>query len=136
MIEIHRKKKHINDLNLIPLINVVFVLLIFFMVVGRLERTDLLGVELPRTHHVGSRNAQSDPVMVYVNKTGRIAVNNDFVAKDDLLVIVKTALLEQPMRSVRVKADAKLLASELIWVIATIQESGAQSVSIMTRREL
>lgn len=134
MILLKRTAKRVDELNLIPLINIVFVLLIFFMVVGRIEGVDALAVRLPKTGISDQGYDETHAVMVYVKATGEMAVNHDLVAKEDLGVIIKTALLEDAHKPVRIKADAQLPASTLIWVMQTIEKAGAQYVSIITER--
>ena len=124
-----------GEINLIPLINVVFILLIFFMMVGRIEKSDTLRMRLPMTQDAGSEPNEPSVVMIYLDPTGRIAVNQDFVAKEDLAVIIKTALLEDAKKPVRIKADAQLPATTLIWVMNTLEKAGAQYVSIVTQRK-
>ena len=44
---IHRRKKEKKEINLIPMINVIFLLLIFFMLTGVIEKKNVYIIERP-----------------------------------------------------------------------------------------
>lgn len=67
---------------LIPLINVVFLMLIFFMLAGQVRAPDALRIELPRSDQGKSDSA--GPILVLLDASGRVALDGELIA-DELL---------------------------------------------------
>lgn len=143
MIEITRNYKRCHTPNLVSMIDIIFLLLIFFMIAGRVERANTLPIYLPKMDHVSKDAAKSvgqagkkDYMIIYVDVNGNIAVNQDLVAKEDFFTIIQAALLSNPMKIVHLKADTRLSASKLLWIVNKLEEAGVTSVSILAEREL
>lgn len=129
--QFQRRKKARLDLNLLPMINVVFLLLIFFMVAGRVEKIDIFEVEPPISST--SRERTSYNSVVYLHQDGRIAVNDDVVEKDNLPTIIATLYIDNPTQEITVKSDAEVPAENLLYVMNVIESSGGQNVSLITQ---
>ena len=126
-----RTRKINTQISLIPLINVIFLLLIFFMVAGSIEGVDIFEVTLPK-----SENGNVIPKVsstVYLSIDGMIAVNNDVVAKEDLKTILSTLYIDNPGHKVKIKSDLNVPAETLIYVMNIIKEVGGEDVSLVTQ---
>lgn len=120
------------ELNIIPLINVIFLLLIFFMIAGRLEKPDTIETTPPMS--LSSEIEESfNSAVVYIQKDGQIAVNEDIVALKDLKTIITAILLNTPNREITIKADAKTEANKLIEILNIIEKSGGKNISLITQ---
>jgi biopolymer transport protein ExbD len=124
-----RKRKKI-DINLIPFINVIFLLLIFFMVAGRVEPLDVLDVNLPLAQSKDS--LEELPINVFLSRDNQLVVNRDFVELDSLKTVLNTLFLEGD-ESVVIKVDADASAHSLIDVLDVIRSLGNKDVVIETR---
>jgi biopolymer transport protein ExbD len=121
-----------REINLIPMVNVIFLLLTFFMVAGTIEKIDPFIVDLPNSHKKGAVKPQRIAV-VYMHKDGRIAVNDDFVSRKDFSTIVNTILLENKGKEIVIKADSGVLSGDLIWVMRVVENVGGSDISIVTK---
>ncbi|MBK5937467.1 MAG: biopolymer transporter ExbD [Halorhodospira halophila] len=120
--------------NVIPMINIVFLLLIFFMVAGTLEPHSPLSVD-PAESERGAELA-GDPLRVLIDAEGQMAVDQDVVDdREQLRERLKAALAEAPERPVEVKADADADSARLLDVMDDLREVGAERMQLMTRRE-
>lgn len=121
-----------RDLNLIPLINVIFLLLTFFMVAGTLERADPFALNLPEA---GINGKKKPPVTtnIYLSKDGKIAVNNDLVSREDFPTIINTLLLENKGKKMVIKSDAETPSKSLLWAMRAVESAGVEDVSIVTK---
>lgn len=129
--EFSRSKKSKVEISLIPLVNVIFLLLIFFMVAGTIEGVDIFEVELP-----ASEDGQLKPTAastVYLSADGLIAVNNDVVVKEDLKTILSTLFINNPEQRVVVKSDLSVPADTLIYIMNSIEEAGGTEISLVTQ---
>ena len=129
--EFKRTKKLNSQISLIPLINVIFLLLIFFMVAGSIEGVDIFEVNLP-TSAEGHMKTQV-PSTLYLSSDGQIAVNNDIVAMEDLKTILSTLYINDPEHQINIKSDLNVPANNLVYVLNIIKEVGGQDVSLVTQ---
>jgi biopolymer transport protein ExbD len=121
-----------RDINLIPLINIIFLLLTFFLVAGTIEKVDPFPLDVPDASKRGDTKSQQVSV-IYMHKGGLIAINNDVVTKQDFATIVGTLALENKGRELLIKADSDVPASELIWAMRAIEGAGGGDISIVTK---
>jgi biopolymer transport protein ExbD len=94
--------------SLAPLIDVVFLLLIFFLLTSTLITSDRYEVELPPAAHGQDEN--DNAVVILVNQSGRYAVNNQSVPLEQLLPALEAALEGASRREVTIKADGRATA--------------------------
>tara|TARA_B100001564_G_C20383500_1_gene553404 strand:- start:283 stop:690 length:408 start_codon:yes stop_codon:yes gene_type:complete len=133
MLQFERPQRKRKDINIIPLINVIFLMLIFFMVAGEVRSTDTLVVEAPKRNEATQEDVlYDDMIIVYVRRDGIIAVNHDIVDLKDFETIMKTSLYNYPDIPVRIKADKDLPAKKLLWMMRVIEQSGASQLSLFT----
>ena len=77
------KKTNKNKLpNLVPLINIVFLLLIFFMLSGTLAKTDLFEVNPPKSNT--SSSAEAPELVILISDDSKIALDNQPIKIKDL----------------------------------------------------
>jgi len=127
-------KKTDQDDNLIPLINVVFLMLIFFMVAGQISRTDKANVMPPLS--AAQTQVPDAPVRINVSESGRIYVNDQPAELDRLaaqLAGIFSASAQQAQFSVQVKADADLPVEHLRTLFQCIRTAGLSRVSLLTQ---
>jgi biopolymer transport protein ExbD len=123
-----------GDDNLIPLINVVFLMLIFFMVAGQIQRSDAVKLEPPQS--VSETPHIDEKVTVLVDLTGALYLENNPVS-DDAFVTELNQLFEtakdQKAFMVLVKVDNSLPVTRLQEVLKLIKSAGLMKVSLATR---
>ncbi|WP_439124217.1 ExbD/TolR family protein [Marivita sp.] len=107
----------------VPMINVVFLLLIFFLMTAQIVPPAPFDLDLPRAtgHEDTGQNA------LYINDDGEIAFDT---ARGDLALTQAISIAaEDPLR---VHADANLPAATLAQILATLTALGATRVEIVT----
>lgn len=115
----------------LPLVNIVFLLLIFFMLAGSLVARDPVPAEPPRS----STEVQlSDRDLVIVlGADGALAVDDATVARSDLAAALEDALRIAPDRAVWLKADASTDSLDVIVLLEALQEAGLERVQLVTQ---
>ena len=131
MIELKRKKKKIRSMDMIPLINVVFLLLIFFLVAGTVKKTDIVAVDLPEAKNFSS--VEENDITVILSKTGEIAINESAIPLDKVAIEIYNKLQNNPEREISIKADANMPAKRLIEIMDIIKLSGGRNISLVTQ---
>lgn len=118
---------------MIPLINVVFLMLAFFMILGQIERSDAVRLDPPDSL---SLEVQGDYAATLLITAQQSLYLNDRPLRREQLAgeirrILDTAADPQSVR-VLVKADATLPATELRVVLARLRTAGLLRVSLAT----
>ena len=113
-----------------PLINVVFLLLIFFMMAGRPTAGDARFEVTPPRAASGTA-AEAAPITIAVTADGRIAVGGEPVDLAHLPSAVAAAKSEDVSR-VRVRADAQADAARVVRIMARVRETETTSIDLLT----
>ena len=134
------RRKPMSDINVVPYIDVMLVLLVIFMVTAPLL-TQGVQVDLPNAPSEAIDDTQSDPLVVSIRDDGAIFVNlgiGNAGEEDTRVTIYSLAdqaskiLRARPDVSVYVKADQKLDYGAVIRVMTVLQQAGARSVGLIT----
>ncbi|WP_158769815.1 biopolymer transporter ExbD [Paraglaciecola sp. L1A13] len=123
-----RRKANTDD-NLIPLINIVFLLLIFFMIAGKIEQIHDAGLTLPKNSH--AKSAISQPITLQLSKDSEIHLNNELVSFDSLPNALTNLLLEHPA-NIAVRADKHVTYQALDKVLDALRTAGFSTINLFT----
>jgi biopolymer transport protein TolR len=131
-----RRRRAMSEINVVPYIDVMLVLLIIFMVAAPLINPGQ--IDLPS---VGQKlNPAVAPLEVRVRATGEIAVvdrskspDELFVQRRDLLAIVKRAQVEHPDQAVVIAGDRNVKYEEVLQVLDLLQQSQVKRVGLLAR---
>ena len=115
-----------------PLIDVVFLLLTFFILsLVLMVRAEVIGIELPDVP--GSVTASNpDIITIALEADGTIRVNGEIASKEDLPDLLAAARAHLPDASVIVAADESSRSGDFIRLQQMLTEAGFSSVSILT----
>ncbi len=116
------------DINLIPLINVVFLLLIFFLEVGTFT-TPLEHDTTPPRAETGT--TRYEPAIVLVIHQDALLLNDQPIEMEQLTKVVK-AELANPDEEILVKAHAALPSHKLREVFRLIAAAGGSNLTLAT----
>ncbi|PYR58534.1 MAG: protein TolR [Acidobacteria bacterium] len=122
------------EINVVPLVDVMLVLLIIFMVTAPMM-TQGMQVNLPQSSRARGVNAQ--PIYVTIPaefaKTRIVQINNDEVRVDILQERMKQLMLERDDKSVFMRADAGVTVQDLATVWDKLIEAGIEKIGMATR---
>jgi biopolymer transport protein TolR len=129
------KRRLMGDINVVPYIDVMLVLLIIFMITAPLL-TQGIKVDLPKAA-AEPLAAQSDPLVLTVDAQGRLFLNVGASPKqpiDDqtLLVRATAALRRAPERTVVVNGDHAVSYGRVVQAMVLLQQAGARKVGFLT----
>lgn len=111
---------------ILPLINIVFLLLIVFMVVGKLSAADPFEIEPPRSASEGP--PPDAPRLVSIGPAGQLALDGEIL--DEALLVARVSA--SGVAEIRVKADARVEARRVVAVLDRLREGGVWSVRLLT----
>jgi biopolymer transport protein TolR len=129
------KRRLMGDINVVPYIDVMLVLLIIFMITAPLL-TQGIKVDLPKAA-AEPLAAQSDPLVLTVDAQGRLFLNVGATPKqpiDDqtLLVRATAALRRAPERAVVVNGDHAVSYGRVVQAMVLLQQAGARKAGFLT----
>lgn len=134
-----KKRRAVSDINVVPYIDVMLVLLIIFMVTAPLLKQGV-DVDLP-TAPANPLDAESpEPIVITVDKGGmmylNIALNPDGeISAEALVKQVKAALSREPKRPVMVRGDANGPYQNVVATLVLLQQANVGSVGLVTDPE-
>lgn len=117
-------------ISLTPMIDVVFIMLIFYMVAGRPILPDPFGIDPP----LSASESLLDPqeLIVLVDADGRLALDGTVMPEDRLQSSVADRLSVSESVEVRLKADAQVQATQVIAVMELLREAGVEQLKLLT----
>ncbi|GHB56414.1 protein TolR [Psychrosphaera saromensis] len=137
MMQINRvKRKPVAEINVVPYIDVMLVLLIIFMVTAPLV-TQGVKVDLPQASAEPLDQDSKPPIIASINAKGEYFLatgseNGDPMSVTDLATVVAARLQLDPDTPVIVKADRSIEYNYVIELMTLLQRAGAPSVGLMT----
>ncbi len=135
-----KRRKPMSEINVVPYIDVMLVLLVIFMATAPLLTQGVV-VDLPDAPSEPVPQDQDDPLVVSVRKDGAIFVNLGIQNADDEGTRVTIYSLEDQAGKiihartdvpVYVKADHQLDYGTVVRVMSVLQKAGAKSVGLIT----
>lgn len=127
---LERPKPEHELVNITPLIDVVFILLVFFMLAGSIEPKEPFFVA-PATSTAEIRGDVQDFVIL-IDKQGRVAIDERKIPRDELAGVVRDVLVSNPGALIQLKPDAESDAVQVIEVMEAIRDAGAQYLVLLT----
>jgi biopolymer transport protein TolR len=133
-----RMKKHklMSEINVVPYIDVMLVLLIIFMITAPLL-TQGINVDLPKAAAQPIENQKDEPLVLSIDKDGRFFLNigdNPETPIEDSAVLerVSAVLRRNPETPVLVKGDQNVPYGRVVVGMTLLQQAGAPKVGFLT----
>lgn len=118
------------ELNMTPLIDMIFILLIFFMVTASFVRESGIEVERPVANTAESKNPS---VIVGIDAGNIVWIDNQPIDVRSVRAWMAKFLAESPEGVVVIAADTMTRSGVLIQVLDACREAGVKNVSVATR---
>lgn len=125
------------NINLTPLIDVVFLLLIFFMVSTTFDTTSQLKIKLPEASQDEAIKPKQ-PLYLVINMEGKFFLNSRELSsqKSEALSLALQRILDGADRPIVIQSDAKSPVQSLVTAMDVVARLGLTQVSIATTRPL
>ena len=131
--EFERTKKISTRLDIAPLIDVVFLLLIFFMLSSHFITQPGIKLTLPAA--VTGKMHPEEDIIIFITKDNDLFLNEEEVSLNDLLDKLRVRLGEDKKKTVTIKADEKIDLGLAVRVMDIAREAEVQGIVISTRVE-
>jgi biopolymer transport protein TolR len=133
---VRKRRRPVSEINVVPYIDVMLVLLIIFMVTAPLV-TQGVKVDLPKAEAQPLEEESKPPLVASVDAQGQYFLNvgdsqQEPMSAVDLATLVAAHLQVEPQTPVVVKGDGAVAYSQIVQLMVLLQGAGASSVGLMT----
>jgi len=118
------------EISMAPLVDIVFLLLIFFMVTTVFPENDGLLIEKPDSENTAALD--NEPLVIKLDRQGIAYIKEQPVTANDIRRLLETELSIKPQRAVTIHADRRATTESLINVIDAAKAGGARQLGIAT----
>ena len=119
----------LSEINIVPLVDVVLVLLIIFMITAPILQSGI-EVDLPQTHTV--KDMPQSRVVVTINRAQLIYIGDSVVNIHELGDKARAQMHDPQHEPVFVRADKEVSFGAVAMVLDTLQQAGIQTVNVVT----
>lgn len=132
---IRKRRRPVSEINVVPYIDVMLVLLVIFMVTAPLISQGVK-VELPKASAQPIEQDDIPPLIASVDVQGNYFLNigdeDSPLGTQELTELVAAKLAKEPGTPVVVKGDGQVAYNEVIQLMVLLQQAGVPSVGLMT----
>lgn len=121
-----------DDINITPMLDVVFIMLIFFIVTASFVKES--GIEVNRPKAETSVQQSKASILVAINQQGEIWINKRRVDISSVRANIEILHAENPQGSVVIQADEEAKTKLLVSVMDASREAGVYNISISTEK--
>lgn len=135
-VRLRRKSRTVAEINVVPYIDVMLVLLVIFIATAPVVMTGVT-VDLPKATAEAMNEDQRTPVIASVDAVGQyyVSVDSTSVKAQDLnavTALVREELSRDPSRPVVVQGDARVAYDSVIQLMNALKKAGVTSVGLVT----
>jgi len=128
-----RKRKPIAEINVVPYIDVMLVLLIIFMVTAPLL-TEGVKIDLPQTtaNPVEFNPESPEPFILTVDASGQMYIDDLAKTEQEVLTYAAALYLEKPTTDFLVRGDKNAIYDDVLNAMVVLKNAGIETVSLVT----
>ena len=122
-----------SHLDIAPLIDIVFLLLVFFMLTSTFLVPEAIELELPESSSASV--TQTMPITVSLDQTGQLALNGERIELQQLRMALEPLLKQNTGSAITLKSDAQTQVRQLLEVMDEIRAAGGSDVALATQQK-
>jgi biopolymer transport protein ExbD len=130
---IRNKERKASLIDISPMMDMVFILLIFFIVTSTFTRETGLDVSKPKAGSAHELERQS--ILIGVSREGTIHINETQVNLPSLQTILRQMITEAPDRPVIIVSDREAPTGKIVDVLDECNQAHVRKVSIAASKE-
>ena len=124
-----KDKREYDDDGLLPLVNIIFLLLIFFMIAGVIEKKIVRdNLELPSAEL--SRFENKEVTKIYIDKDNNYFLNDKITSNENIISYIK----EKKIKEVILIADKFLLINDISKLLNNLHKNNIKNIKLLSNR--
>jgi len=132
MHSVRHRRKPMAEINVVPYIDVMLVLLVIFMVTAPLL-TPGVKVDLPQAAASAVDNPDRETLVVTVDRKGKLFLDDREIGAAALQSKVAAILRLRPQTPVLIRGDRQVAYNDVVQTMVLLQAAGAPSVGLVTQ---
>lgn len=120
--------------NLTPLIDIVFLLLVFFMLTSHFVQEQAIDIDLPIAQS-GEAVGEDTQLELVITAEGRFLLDEHFVEPESLEAVLREKLKQRSEKNLRVRGDRHAPLGQAVSVLDAARNAGASGVDIVTEQQ-
>jgi biopolymer transport protein ExbD len=117
---------------LTSLIDIVFMLLIYFLLTTNFMVDEAIKINLPQAD--ASSPQMQKELVIYVDGQGQTWIGQERVQESKLFSTIKTSLAQRQRKVVIIKADRSLVLNKAVRIMDMVKAAGAEKISLATEK--
>jgi len=122
-----------SHLDIAPLIDIVFLLLVFFMLTSTFIVPEAIELELPESTSANVTDTQ--PIIVAMDKKTQLSLNGERIKLKQLRKAIEALLKQDKTSAITLKTDAHTEVQQLLQVMDEIRLAGGSNVALATSKK-
>ena len=119
-----------EDVNVTPLLDIVFIMLIFFIVTSTFVKEP--GIEVDRPEAMTAEERKFAKIIVAISEDDEIWINKEQVTLEEVRVRVEELRRENPKSTAVIQADTQARSRMLVEVANQIRDAGVSEIAVST----
>jgi biopolymer transport protein TolR len=132
MPSVRHRRKPVAEINVVPYIDVMLVLLVIFMVTAPLLTTGVK-VDLPQAAASAVDNPDRETLVITVDRKGKLFLDDREIGAPALQTKVAAILRVRPQTPVLIRGDRQAAYNDIVQTMVLLQAAGAPSVGLVTQ---
>ena len=125
-----KEEKELISINITPLIDIVFLLLVFFMLATSFIQKSTIEVNLNSGKTVQTEDEKNDVVLI-LNKTGQIYLNNKLISISNIKNEITKIIDNNTEHKVLIKSHKKIAVQKVIRLIEEVRLAGTDNIKLV-----
>ncbi len=131
---IYRRKHAMQGIPIVPMLDILTILLIFFIVQTEFKRqVNVLKVDLPRTENIAGETGNRNDILLELAANGQVALAGRVISTDEIPAAVQQLLAENPQANIQVGAADGSSMGKFIEILDTLSAAGLNVDEIPVR---
>ncbi len=122
-----------SHLDIAPLIDIVFLLLVFFMLTSTFVTPEAIELELPESS--SAQSSEITPITVALNQAGELSLNGTRIPLEQLQSALLPLIADNKETPITLKSDAQTQVQQLLEVMDKIRQAGATNIALATTQK-
>jgi biopolymer transport protein ExbD len=124
-----KDKREYDDDGLLPLVNIIFLLLIFFMIAGVIEKKIVRdNLELPSAEL--SRFENKEVTKIYIDKDNNYFLNDKVTSNENIIIYIQ----DKKIKEVILIADKSLLINDISKLLNNLHKNNIKNIKLLSNR--
>lgn len=126
------KKRRKTEINIVPLVDVLTVLIFFFLMTTQFRQDDVLNISVPEMRTAGQSRVQ-DNLIIAVTSEGRLFLNEQRISWEEMQDALRVAGSINPNQTILLVADEEAPLRHVTNIIDFSRESGLNRIRLRAR---